>query len=134
MIVSRVGKVKEIMERAITALIEGTAEMTVDEFAEALISEGVKFVLEGRYTNSSGQTGYRAIYRNADCYLWFSVSSIDVPLAPDEVALAIRSSSRWIQRERPYFNGKGQQGFEATVHCEGHAYMLAASPDPPPWR
>jgi hypothetical protein len=107
--------------------------LTVDEFAEALISEGVQFVLEGYYSNSYGQIGYRAIYRDADRYLWFSVSSTEVSLAADEVATAIRARGRWVQRENPYLNRKGQQGFEATVLSGGHAFMLNASPDPPRW-
>lgn len=105
--------------------------MTVDEFAEALVSERLQFIQEGHYSNSCGQIGYRAIYRDAERYLWFSVSATEVSLAPDEVAMAIRANGRWVQREYPYLNRKGEQGFEATVHSGGRAFMLNAAPDPP---
>jgi hypothetical protein len=105
--------------------------VTVDEYAEALVSNGLQFVQDGQYSNAFGQLGYRAIYRCAERYLWFSVSSTETPLAPDEVAVAIRASGRWIQRENPYLNRNGRQGFEATVHSGGHAFMLNAAPDPP---
>jgi hypothetical protein len=68
--------------------------MTVDEFAEALVSERLEFVLEGHYSNRYGQVGYRAIYKDADRYLWFSVSATEISLAPDEVAMAIRADGR----------------------------------------
>jgi hypothetical protein len=108
--------------------------VTVDQFAEALVSERVQFIQEGHYSNSYGQIGYRAIYRDPERYLWFSVSATETSLAPDEVAMAIRASGRWVQRANPYLNRNGQQGFEATVLSGGHAFMLGAAPEPPRFR
>jgi hypothetical protein len=108
--------------------------VTVDEYAEALVSRGLQFIQDGQYRNGFGQAGYRAIYRDAERYLWFSVSGMETSLAPDEVAMAIRANGRWIQRENPYLNRNGQQGFEATVHSGGHAFMLNAAPDAPRFR
>jgi len=105
--------------------------MTVDEYALELQSGALGFVQEGRYSNAIGQVGCRAIYRNAIYYLWYSVSSTESAFAPDEVATAITASKRWIQRENPYFNRKGNVGFEATVNSGGHAFMLGAADRPP---
>jgi hypothetical protein len=113
---------------------ERSSSVTVDEFAEVLVSESLQFIQEGHYSNSDGQTGYRAIYRDSERYLWFSVSGTEITLAPDEVAVAIQARGRWVQRENPYFNRNGQQGFEATVHSGGHAFMLGAAPEPPRFR
>lgn len=101
--------------------------MTVDKFAIELQSPTLQFVQEGSYANAFGQIGYRAIYRNADHHLWYSISSTESPFAPDEVAMAITSPTRWIQRENPYCNKKGNIGFEATVLSGGHAFMLGAA-------
>jgi hypothetical protein len=116
-----------------TEMEQGDA-VTVDEFAEVLGSGRLQFILEGHYSNSYGQVGYRAIYKDADRYFWFSVSATEISLAPDEVAMAIRANGRWVQREYPYLNRNGQQGFEATVHSGGHAFMLNAAPDLPRFR
>ena len=105
--------------------------MTVDDYADSLSAPELGFVQDGQYRNRAGQVGYRAIYRDATRYLWFSVSSTEISIAPDEVAAAITAPERLIQRENPYWNGNGRQGFEATVHSGGHAFMLGAAPDPP---
>ena len=105
--------------------------MTVDEYALELQSPALGFVQEGRYSNAFGQMGYRAIYRNAIYYLWYSVSSTQSAFAPDEVAMAITAPKRSIKRENPYFNKKGDMGFEATVKTGGHAFMLGAADRPP---
>ncbi|SRR6266702_3477589 len=105
--------------------------MTVDEYALELQSPALEFVQEGRYSNAFGRVGYRAIYKNAIYYLWYSVSSTESGLAPDEVATAITAPERWIQRENPYFNRKSHVGFEATVNSGGHAFMLGAADRPP---
>jgi hypothetical protein len=101
--------------------------MTVDEYATELQARSLELVAEGSYTNSFGQVGYRATYRNADLHLWFSVSATEVRIAPDEVAMAISAQGRWIQRANPYTNSKDNIGFEATVHSGGHAFMLGAA-------
>ena len=105
--------------------------MKVDEYALELQSRALGFVQEGHYSNAFGQVGYRAIYRNGIYYLWYSVSSTESAFAPDEVAAAITAPKRWIQRENPYFNRKGNVGFEATVNSGGHAFMLGAADRPP---
>ncbi len=101
--------------------------MNVDEYALGLQSPTLQFVEEGSYPNAFGQIGYWARYRDATLYLWFSISSTESPFAPDEVAMAITAPTRWIQRENPYPNRKGNIGFEATVHSGGHAFMLGAA-------
>jgi hypothetical protein len=105
--------------------------MKVDEYALELQSRALGFVQEGHYSNAFGQVGYRAIYRNAIYYLWYSVSSTESAVAPDEVAAAITAPKRWIQRENLYVNRKGNVGFEATVNSGGHAFMLGAADRPP---
>jgi hypothetical protein len=92
--------------------------MTVDEYALELQSPALGFVQEGRYSNAFGQVGYRAIYRNAIYYLWYSVSSTESAFAPDELATAITAPKRWIQRENPYFNRKGNVGFKVIGHSD----------------
>jgi len=48
--------------------------MTVDEFADALTNPGLEPVEHSEYQNQYGQRGYRAIYRDSERFLWFSVS------------------------------------------------------------
>ena len=105
--------------------------MTVDEYALELRSPALGFVNEGPYSNAFGQVGYWAIYKNSAYYLWYSVSSTESGYASDEVATAITARKRRIQRENPYFNKKGNVGFEATVYSGGHAFMLGAGDRPP---
>ncbi|MBZ5699815.1 MAG: hypothetical protein LAN18_14855 [Acidobacteriia bacterium] len=105
--------------------------MTVDDFAAVLLSRDLDLVQDGNYENKLGQIGYRAIYRNSGCYYWYSVSGTDTRVAPDEVATAITTSGRIIQREYPYLNSRGKQGFEATVRSGDHSFMLNSAPDPP---
>lgn len=105
--------------------------MTVDEFAQVFSSGTLEFVEDGRYQNQSGQVGYRAIYRDTERYLWFSVSNTEIAIAIDEVAAAITTPDRQIIRENSYWNQYGRQGFEATVRSGEHWFMLNAAPDPP---
>jgi hypothetical protein len=104
--------------------------MTVDEYAE-LLRMRLEFVEDGRYTNRDSQTGYRAIYKDARAYYWYSVSVTEVPVAPDEVAQAITDPGRSILREKSYLNASARQGFEATVRSGEHHFMLNAAPDFP---
>ena len=104
-----------------------TKPMTVDDFVTE-ISGVLRFIGDGYYHNKFGQMGYWARYRNSIRYYSYSVSGIEVRLAPDEVALAISAPERLIQREYPYINRKGVLGFEATVLSIGHAFMLSATP------
>lgn len=103
--------------------------MTVDDFAAVLLLGYLDFVEDGTYKNKVGQIGYRATYKGSGCYYWYSVSATDVRFAPDEVAIGITTSGRVIQREYPYRNGGGKQGFEATVRSGDHFFMLNSAPD-----
>ena len=105
--------------------------MTVNQFALALLTEGLDLVREGNYCNRFGQFGYYAIYTSSARFYWYSVSGTDTGFAPDEVAIAITSRTRTVQRELPYWNSRGQRGFEATVRSGGHSYMLGSAPDLP---
>ena len=101
--------------------------MTVDEFADAISSPDLQQVESGFYSNCWGQLGYFACYRGPNGYFKFSVSATESPIAPDEVAVALRAAGSWVQRAKPYSNRKGQEGFEATVHSGGHAFMLGVA-------
>lgn len=106
---------------------DGAVSITVDVFAME-IRGPLQFVGDGYYQNKCGQVGYWARYRNSIRRYSYSISGIDVRLAPDEVALALSAPERLIQREYPYINRKGVPGFEATVLSIGHAFMLSATP------
>jgi hypothetical protein len=105
--------------------------MTVNAFAAALLEEGLQFVSAGTYRNKAGTAGYKAIYRNARSYFWYSVSATDATFSPAKVAQAITAPRKKIQREFPYVNGTGNLGFEATVRSGDHSFMLGAGPEPP---
>jgi hypothetical protein len=105
--------------------------MTVDDFAAVLLSGCLDLIEDGKYNNKVGQMGYRATYRDSGCYYWYSVSGTETYFAPDEVAVAITTSGRVIQRENSYFNSGGKRGFEATVRSGDHSFMLNSAPDPP---
>ena len=117
------------VETLFLVLLERNA-MTVDEYSEMLLSRKLEFVSDGRYENHFGQIGYRAVYRDAARYYWFSVSGTETPFALDEVALSIRAPGRQITREYPYWNRNRQEAFEATVRSGEHSFMLGAAPDP----
>jgi hypothetical protein len=55
----------------------------------------------------------------------FSVSNTDVPIAPDEVAEAITSPERKIEREGTYATQK--DSLESTIRVAEHCYMINAS-------
>ena len=101
--------------------------MTVDEYALRVKSPTLEFLQEGSYPNAFEQVGYWARYRDGTLYLWYSISSTEAAFAPDEVAMAVTAPTRWIQRQNPYCNRKGNIGFEATVLSDGHAFMLGAA-------
>jgi hypothetical protein len=105
--------------------------MTVDEFADALISPGLEFLGEGRYENWRGSQGYRAMFRDGSRYFWYSVSNTDNALAPDEVRIAIKEPGRLIKRENTYLNVDGAEGFEASVRSRGRWFMLNVAPNRP---
>jgi hypothetical protein len=102
--------------------------MTVDEFADALISAALELLAEGQYENNLGTRGYWARYGDGRRRLWYSVSGTETAIAPDEVRLAIQAPGRLVTREKPYLNGHGRRGFEATVFSGGRAFMLSAAP------
>jgi hypothetical protein len=103
------------------------SRMTVDTFANALRSPAIELIGKGWYENEFSQMGYWARYRLDGCWYWFSVSNTDVEIAPDEVAAAITCADRNILREGIFPNKKGNVGFESTVKCAEHHYMLAAN-------
>jgi len=105
--------------------------MTVDEFAIALRGQGLEFISGGAYHNQLGRAGYRATYRHSGRYYWYSVSGTEISFAPDEVAAALTSPRRRVEREYPYRNSGGQQSFEATVRSGDHSFMLGVGPEPP---
>lgn len=105
--------------------------MTVDEYVDELLSGELELIREGFYSNNFGQRGYYAVYSKSDLYLWFSVSATEKRIPAQQVATALKMPTRLIQRANPYRNRRGQLGFEATVHCLGHAFMLGTSPDYP---
>lgn len=104
--------------------------MTVDQFAEILQRGELRLVHDGYYVNRFGQSGYRAMYKGPIAYYSYRVSATETPLAPDEVAQAIKHPERNVSRENVYFNRIGQQAFEATVRAGDHSFMLSAAPDP----
>jgi hypothetical protein len=105
--------------------------MTVDDFAAVLLSQDIDLIGDGTYKNRVGQIGYRAVYSYSGRYYWYSVSGTETRFAPDEVATAITTSGRIIQREYPYLNRSEKLGFEATVRSGDHSFMLNSAPDPP---
>lgn len=95
--------------------------MTIDEFAEVLRSPGLRLYEDGEYeSHKTGRTGYRATFQLGGKWYWYSVSDTTHKVGPWEVAEAITSPTRTVQREGPY----GNSGFEATVQQGGHWYML----------
>ena len=100
--------------------------MTVDEFAENLRNLATILVDEGWYHNAFHQRGYRAQLRIGDRWFWYSVSNTDLKIAPDEVAAAITSPVREVSRAGTYRSSNGKLGFEATMRCAEHHYMLGA--------
>jgi hypothetical protein len=95
--------------------------MTIDEFAETLRNPDLHLYEEGEYqSHRTGRTGYRATFQLGGKWFWYSVSDITRKLSPPEVAEAVTSPTRMVQREGPY----GNSGFEATVKQNGHWYML----------
>ena len=98
--------------------------MTVSEFAKLLLDPDTKKIEGGWYFNSSGQKGYWAnLYRDS-VFFWYSVSASDTEVSPGAVAQAIESNKRMVIREGLYFNSGGEEGYEATVKCGEHYYML----------
>ena len=94
--------------------------MTVDDFANILRDPAIT-VEEGSLYPWGAPRGYRASLRLGNEWYWYSVSSTLDVVSPKEVADAITSPDRQIQRSGPYKNGRG---FEATVWCGERCYML----------
>jgi hypothetical protein len=93
--------------------------MTVDEFAIVLRDPKTTVAEEGFYLMTS--TWIQAIHECRNRWYWYSVSATLEPVSPTEVAAAITSPDRRVNRSGPYKSGRG---FEATVTLRGHSYML----------
>jgi len=94
--------------------------MTVDEFAIVLRDPKITVAEEGFYPHDKPR-GYRAILECRNRWYWYSVSATLEPVSPTEVAAAITSPDRRVNRSGSYNGGRG---FEATVTLRGHSYML----------
>jgi hypothetical protein len=99
--------------------------MTLERFIRALAATHEPLE-SGFYSNGNGQSGYFARFKFNGRWHWFSVSNTDIPLALDEVAGALGSDVREIQRVGTYRNRKGALGFEATIRVAEHSFMLGA--------
>src|SRR5258708_37863347 len=95
--------------------------MNVGEYAEILRNPALTSYEDGSYTSqTTGRQGYRAIFRLGRKWYWYSVSNMTRKVSPLEVADAITSPSKRIDRSGTY----KKTGFEATVRFDGHSYML----------
>ena len=102
--------------------------MTVDEYADVLSSKPLQFYEDGPYfSHKTGKQGYRATYRLGSRWYWYSVSDSCMKVSPAEVAKAVTSEHRRIDRSETYKT----DGFEATVRCGSHSYMLNESDTKP---
>jgi hypothetical protein len=99
-----------------------TVGFSVNEFAQILQNPAIKLEQDDFYVSrSTGRKGYRANLCLNGMWYWYSVSNSDTLVSPHDVAAAIMSPSRRVRRSGPY---KGDRGFEATVICKKHSYML----------
>ncbi len=94
--------------------------MTIDEFAVVLRDPRTRVDEESFYPHDKPR-GYRAILECRHLWYWYSVSGTLDRASPTEVADAITSPRRRIDREGSYKDGRG---FEATVRVGDHSYML----------
>jgi len=96
--------------------------MTVEDFAEVMRDPRISVETESDYlSKKTRRLGYRAILTVGGRWYWYSVSSTEDRVSPVEVASAITSNGRQIERCGTYKDGTG---FEATVRSGGHSYML----------
>ena len=94
--------------------------MTVHEFADILRDPEVRVVNRSLYTWDNPH-GYRAEIEYRKRWYWYSVSPALKPVSPEEVAVAITSPARRVQRCGPYKDGRG---FEAVVWSGDHCYKF----------
>jgi hypothetical protein len=97
--------------------------MTVDEFADILRDSDARVVDAVLYPWDT-PLGYRAQLEWRNCWCWYSVSLAHQAVSPGEVAAAVASPTRRIQRCEA---DKGGQGFEATVWSGNRYYRLGMS-------
>jgi hypothetical protein len=95
--------------------------MTVDGFAEALRKPQMHTAKIIQYSNNSGVKGCRVDLFLKGVWYQYSVHRSEAEVYPHEVADAITSAGRRIDREEIT---RGGRQFDATVWCDGHAYML----------
>jgi hypothetical protein len=101
---------------------------SVAEYADVLRNPDLKLYEDGWYTSqTTGKRGYRAIFFLGREWYWYSVSGTAVKVSPLEVADAITSPHKRIDRSGSY----KKNGFEATVRVEEHSYMLNAGDSKP---
>jgi hypothetical protein len=103
-----------------------TTESIVGSVAEVLKGSQPKRTGEGLYRSKSG-IGYFTNFACGDMWVTVSISGWTESVAPKEICEVISDPACVICRANPYFNRKGHRGFEATLQCEGHFYMLSVS-------
>jgi hypothetical protein len=99
--------------------------MTLEQYVRVLNDIQHAPYSDELYTNTNGIAGYIARYRVGFQFYWYSVSDVTKKVSPSEVAEAI---------SKGYVTRQGQfkvNGFEATVSCDGHWYMLNMGSDEP---
>ncbi len=97
--------------------------MTVDEFAQILRDPDAQVVYAVFYPWDT-PLGYRAEVEWHNCWCWYSVSLALRAVSPGEVAAAVTSPTRRIQRCGADKDG---HGFEATVRSGNLCYRLGHS-------
>jgi len=124
----RVGYVEESGTAKLEAALgnstgpSSTVGFSVNEFAQILQNPAIKLEQDDFYVSrSTGRKGYRANLCLNGMWYWYSVSNSDTLMSPHDVAAAIMSPSRRVRRSGSY---KEDRGFEATVICKKHSYML----------
>lgn len=96
------------------------ANMKVDEFAGILLDPQAQ-VIDAVFYPWDTPLGYRAEFEYHNRWYWYSVSSALQAVSPAEVAVAITSPTRRIQRCGA---DKSGHGFEATVRSGDRCYRF----------
>jgi hypothetical protein len=97
--------------------------MTVDEFVDILRDSGARVVHAVFYPWDT-PLGYRAEFEWHNCWCWYSVSLALQAVSPGEVAAAVTSPTRRIERCEADKNG---HGFKATVWAGNRCYRMGMS-------
>lgn len=94
--------------------------MTIEKFAAVLRNPKTEVGEDGFYPHLKPR-GYWVRLDYGNERYWYSVSGTLDRVPPTEVADAITSPHRIVDRSEPYKDGRR---FEATVRSGGHSYML----------